>query len=195
MGAGKRGTALEGTLWLVPLPPHPSKSQRAELFFHPSFKECLKVDRGPAEGGARSHPNRLGPVWPTRFTSLREEVARRKRRRSAESKDLAEASSTGGKSREAEEFWVPGQGEGRGGRGGSRAASAAYLSRQSRAAAPPLRSARVSRRDVLEGGAGAGPARLLGRALPTPPRARCRLPPAVPPSTAAGRATPARRAA
>lgn len=69
----------------------------------------------------------------------------------------------------AGELWAPRPGGGWRGLGGSRAASAAYLSRQGRAAAEPPTGSPASRRDVLEGGAGAGPARLLGRALPAPP--------------------------
>lgn len=77
----KGSKALEGVLWRVPLPLHPSKSQRSELFFHPSFEEGAKVDRGPTEGGARGHHDRLGAVWPTRFILLWEEVVRGKGRR------------------------------------------------------------------------------------------------------------------
>ncbi|CAI9167735.1 unnamed protein product [Rangifer tarandus platyrhynchus] len=54
-------------------------------------------------------------------------------------------------------------------REGWRAASAAYLWCPGGAAAARLCSSPVSRRDVLEGGAGAGPARPLELVLPAPP--------------------------
>lgn len=48
----------------------PYQMQRSELSFHPSFKEGTQVERGPTEGEARGHHDRLGPVWPTLFLLL-----------------------------------------------------------------------------------------------------------------------------
>lgn len=95
-----------------------------------------------------------------------------------------------GQSREAGEFWIPSPGEGAGAREGR----GPRLPLTCRAKAEPLQRRRAAR--GLPDGTSwrAGPGRGLhghwGASYLPAPRARCRLPRAVPPSAAAGRATP-----
>lgn len=72
--------------------PFPYQPQGSELSFHPpSCKEGTQLEGDPTEGEARGHYHRLEPVWPTLLLLRWGVGGRKRRRRSAESKDLAEA--------------------------------------------------------------------------------------------------------
>lgn len=117
VGEGQRPQGPERVRCLVPL--HPTPPGPRDLSFSFVLSGRRKGRGGPTEGGARGHHDRwTSPVLPLHFTvggwRGRTGGVEGGRRGEVVSKDLAEASSTGGKSREAGELWVPSPEEGRG---------------------------------------------------------------------------------